>query len=128
MSAWVVILKLFVVAAAYGLAIWPSGRIIGRLTQSWQGELVGTYGRGLRRGGLWIGCLERLLIVTFVLLEEYQPIGFLIAAKSILRFGEVSGSKPENRKMAEYVIIGTMLSIIFGLCVGAGAAKVLSLL
>jgi len=114
-----------IVAAAYVLVTWPTGKLIGRLTRAWQAQLVAAYGQGLRHGGLWIGCLERLLILTFVLLNQYQPIGFLLAAKSILRFGEVSGSKPENRKMAEYVIIGTMLSMLIALLVGIGASAAL---
>ncbi|MFO7902720.1 MAG: hypothetical protein R6U98_08675, partial [Pirellulaceae bacterium] len=46
---------------------------------------VGT--EGLFRAGLWIGRLERVLILTFFLLQRFEAIGFLIAAKSIFRFG-----------------------------------------
>jgi hypothetical protein len=52
---------------------------------------------------------------------EPGAIGFLIAAKSILRFGELRA----HRKEAEYVIIGTMWSFVCGLLV-ALAARALS--
>ena len=63
---------------------------------------------GLDGGGRLIGQLERALIFLFVLIGQPAGIGFLVAAKSILRFKE-----SENQKLAEYVLIGTLLS--FGL-------------
>lgn len=108
----------------YILSVWPSGRIIERLTRQWRTQIDAP--DGLVKGGLWIGCLERILIVSFVYLDQYQAIGFLIAAKSILRFGQVSA--PDGRKMSEYVIIGTMLSLILGLSIGQGAVGLAALL
>ncbi len=61
---------------------------------------------GLPKGGLTIGLLERGLIFVLILAGQAAGIGFLIAAKSILRFGTVS----ENRAASEYVIIGTLAS------------------
>ena len=72
---------------------------------------------GLSRGGFWIGVLERILVVVFVCLGEYSAIGFLIAAKSILRFPDVKPGGP-GHKMSEYVIIGTMLSLIIAIAIG----------
>jgi hypothetical protein len=60
---------------------------------------------GLVNGGKWIGQMERVLIFVFVLIGYLEGIGFLVAAKSILRFKET-----EEQKMAEYVLIGTLLS------------------
>jgi len=57
-----------------------------------------------------------VLILTFVLVNQYSGIGFLIAAKSILRFGDIKN--PENRKEAEYILIGTMISFIVAILVG----------
>lgn len=72
---------------------------------------------GLPNGGAYIGYLERILIFIFVLLGRYEAIGFLIASKSILRFGESS----KDRRYAEYVLLGTLASylcaIVFGLAV-----------
>jgi hypothetical protein len=60
---------------------------------------------GLPNGGKTIGQLERALIFLFIFTDQAAGIGFLVAAKSILRFEET-----KNRKLAEYVLIGTLLS------------------
>jgi len=62
--------------------------------------------RGLKNGGRQIGLLERGLIFFFVLSGQPLGVGFLVAAKSILRFGTASS----DQKTAEYVIIGTLAS------------------
>lgn len=72
--------------------------------------------RGLEDGGKMIGYLERLLIYLFILFNFPLGIGFLIAAKSIFRFGEVSN--PDNRKEAEYIIIGTFISFAYAIVIG----------
>ncbi|WP_339112407.1 DUF3307 domain-containing protein [Thioclava sp. GXIMD2076] len=63
---------------------------------------------GLPKGGQLIGVLERALIFVLVLTAQPQGIGFLIAAKSILRF-EAKGW-PDHNAANEYVIIGTLAS------------------
>lgn len=60
---------------------------------------------GLSGGGKRIGQLERALIYLFIFIGQSAGIGFLVAAKSILRFEEA-----KKQKMAEYVLIGTLLS------------------
>ncbi|MCB0451530.1 MAG: DUF3307 domain-containing protein [Aequorivita sp.] len=62
--------------------------------------------------GKVIGVLERILTLTFIIIAQYSAVGFLIAAKSILRYGNNETLK------TEYVLIGTMLS--FGIAVIAG--------
>jgi hypothetical protein len=69
---------------------------------------------GLRKGGRYIGWLERSLVMLLLLINLPNGIGFLFAAKSILRFGEIKDS--HQRKTAEYIIIGTFLS--FGWALG----------
>jgi hypothetical protein len=66
---------------------------------------------GLPLGGQMIGRLERLMILIMVLSQQNAAIGLLIAAKSILRFGEASRS----RRASEYVIIGTLASVVWAL-------------
>lgn len=60
---------------------------------------------GLQNGGQLIGQLERGLIFLFFLTGYPENIGFLVAAKSILRFEE-----SKKQKQAEYILIGTLLS------------------
>lgn len=70
---------------------------------------------GLRKGGRYIGWLERALVMLLLAMELPSGIGFLFAAKSILRFGEVRDSS--QRKVAEYIIIGTFMSFGWALLV-----------
>ncbi len=66
----------------------------------------------LPNAGKLIGIVERLLSLVFVLLGQYEAVGFIIAAKSILRFAE--GDKAKS----EYVLIGTLLSFSMAIFVG----------
>ena len=83
----------------------------------------GTPHRGLISGGYIIGQLERLLIFLFVMVDYPEGIGFLLAAKSVLRFGEVKN--PEQRMEAEYIIIGTLMSFGLGIVVAFATKWVL---
>ncbi len=73
---------------------------------------------GLPGGGRTIGHLERGLVFILVLAGETAGIGFLIAAKSVLRFGAVK----DEARLSEYVIVGTLAS--FGWALLAAAATV----
>ena len=74
--------------------------------------------QGLPKAGKYIGILERLFVFGFIVLNQWQAIGLLIAAKSVFRFGDIS--KAKDRKLTEYILIGTLCSfgmaILFGLC------------
>lgn len=61
---------------------------------------------GLRNGGQVIGWLERGLIFALIGLGQPLGVGFLVAAKSVLRFGTAT----RDQRSAEYVIIGTLAS------------------
>lgn len=74
---------------------------------------VGTALDGLKDGGKVIGQLERFLVFVFTITGNPAGIGFLIAAKSILRFADISNR--EQRKVAEYVIIGTLFSFCWAI-------------
>ncbi|MEQ9299319.1 MAG: DUF3307 domain-containing protein [Cyclobacteriaceae bacterium] len=68
--------------------------------------------------GFNIGILERLLTFTFIVLNQWQAIGFLIAAKSVLRFSDLSRAK--NRRLTEYILIGTLISFGLAITIGLG--------
>ncbi len=71
---------------------------------------------GLRNAGKYIGILERLFIFAFVSMSFWEGIGFLLAAKSIFRFGDLKEKK--EIKLTEYILIGTLLS--FGIAIAIG--------
>ena len=68
----------------------------------------------LPNAGHVIGNVERMLTLVFVMLGQYEAIGFLLAAKSLLRFREADTVK------SEYVLVGTLLS--FGIAILLGVA------
>ncbi|MCY2687653.1 DUF3307 domain-containing protein [Salinimicrobium sp. TH3] len=70
----------------------------------------------LPQAGKYIGMLERFLVFGFIVLQQWQAIGWLIAAKSILRFSDLSRAK--DRKLTEYVLIGTLLSFLMAIITG----------
>ncbi|HLV52538.1 MAG TPA: hypothetical protein VKY29_00860, partial [Cryomorphaceae bacterium] len=47
---------------------------------------------------------------------QWAAIGFLMAAKSIFRFGDLTRAK--DRRLTEYILIGTFLSFGIALAVG----------
>jgi hypothetical protein len=67
----------------------------------------------LPKGGRLIGRLERAMILMLVIAGRADGIGFLIAAKSVLRFNELA--RDDDRRVSEYVIIGTLASFAWGL-------------
>lgn len=75
------------------------------------------------KSGALIGVFERWIILLFLLVKGYLVIGYLITAKSILRFGE-----GERNERIEYILAGTLvsfaISIICGLLVTEYSNKV----
>ncbi len=70
----------------------------------------------LEKAGTYIGMLERLFIFGFIVIDFWGGIGFLLTAKSVFRFGDLS--KANDRKLTEYILIGTLLS--FGMAILSG--------
>ncbi len=70
----------------------------------------------LENAGAYIGMLERIFVFAFIVMDYWEGIGFLLAAKSVFRFGDLS--KAKDRKLTEYILIGTLLS--FGLAIAFG--------
>ncbi len=102
-------IKIWVILTAYLIIIWPSSVLISKLTEKWRMDVNGD--GSLENAGRWIGRLERFLILTLVLLQKYEAIGLLVAAKSIFRFSK-------SRDVGEYVLIGTLISFTIAIIVG----------
>ena len=106
------------ITTGYLLVIFPVGFIIGKATKKWQEEIAEEEAlSSLESAGRVIGIFERILIFTLILTDNFGAIGFLIGAKSILRFGD---SKTGNaRKQTEYVLIGTLMSFALSILIGS---------
>ncbi len=100
---------LMALAAGMILAVRAGGFAVGFLMEPWAAASP----QGLPNGGRMIGALERGLIFLLVLTGQAGGIGFLIAAKSVLRFGAIS----DDRSVSEYVIIGTLASFGWAIAV-----------
>lgn len=99
--------------------VWPAGIAIGKFTEPFRKQIDTS--DSLEKAGKYIGVFERILVFIFILYNQYAAIGFLIAAKSILRVTEKeSGSQGKNdsRKKTEYVLIGTFISFTMAILTG----------
>lgn len=112
-------------ALATGLvvAVWAGGHAVRAMMT---GVRLAAPPDTLPLGGRLIGRLERLVILMLVLAEEPGAIGFLIAAKSILRFNELA--REEDRHVSEYVIIGTLASFAWAIAAGYATRAALAAL
>ena len=98
----------------------PSSIIIGQLTKKWRSQIQNSDSLG--DAGKWIGIIERVIILTLVIQNQYEAIGLLIAAKSLLRFNEAN--RPEIK--TEYLLIGTLISISLSILTGLVAIKLIA--
>ena len=97
------------------LVVPAGGILVGKATIPFIKEIGEDDIKGLENGGRYIGQLERFLVLLLLLINQPTGIGFLIAAKSILRFGEIRNT--QQRKVAEYIVIGTFLSFSWALLI-----------
>ncbi len=109
--------KIAILVSAY-LAVIAGAYFIRLMLRRYEEEVEIS---GLRGAGTIIGIIERVMVLTFVLVDQYTAITVIFAAKSIARFNEL-----KDRKMAEYYLIGTLLSITFALLVGVVVRAILA--
>ena len=102
---------------AYTLLTIPTSVLIGKMTNKWSNELSGSNEtKGLENAGKWIGIIERVLIFTFIIVNQLSVIGFLLTAKSVFRFGDLKNAT--DQKKTEYIIIGTFISFLLAILMG----------
>lgn len=95
----------------------PTSIFIKTIISIWVPESQNSHNdNSLAAAGNYIGILERLFVFGFILTGHFEAIGFLLGAKSIFRFGDLKEAK--DRKLTEYVLIGTLIS--FGIAILAG--------
>jgi len=104
--------KLLLIITGYLICLKPANIFIREVLVVAKIESISDTTTELKNAGKVIGILERILVMTFVIIGKLEIIGFMIAAKSILRY------KDTNTIKTEYVLIGTMLS--FGIAMLAG--------
>lgn len=107
-------LLLFILALLLTTVV--SSHFIKVIISKWQPENEDGDEDSLTNAGSYIGILERLFVFGFILSGNLQGIGFLLAAKSVFRFGDLKDSI--DRKLTEYILIGTLLSFGFAILIG----------
>lgn len=133
--------KHFAIVMAYLAVLKPCSIVIRQLLSPWTEEVTNEKPERKSReealslnleakqtlalAGQRIGYLERTLMLTFILLNQFSAIGFLIAAKSIFRFGDLT--KHQDRKLTEYVLLGTLTSVVITLLVGLACAHMVGI-
>ena len=111
-------------AAGLVAAVWAGGYAVQALMHGLKYPLDPAEDESLPRGGQLIGRLERLMIFMLVLAGQAGAIGFLIAAKSVLRFNELA--RDRELRIGEYVIIGTLASFAWGIGIAFATVALLA--
>ena len=94
----------------------PVSILMMTIFSKWNIEKLTSGNESLKDAGRYIGMLERLLVLVFIITNHWEAVGFLITAKSVFRFGDLKESK--HRKLTEYILIGTLIS--FGIAILTG--------
>ena len=94
----------------------PTSIIISQLIKPWSDAISDGKEQSLQNAGNYIGILERLFVFIFIYTNHWEAVGFLLATKSVFRFGDLKESK--ERKLTEYILIGTLLSFGTAIIVG----------
>ena len=116
-------LEFVAITLSYLLISKPTSIVIQFVLKPWRlSNNTDSYSQGseesLEKAGSLIGILERFIILTLILMNQFTAIGFVIAAKSILRF------KDESKH--EYVLLGTVTSLSIVLLIGLITQSILA--
>ena len=117
--------KNIIIALSYVLVCRPASIIISLALKKHTDNLIKdneSKDVGLISVGSWIGYIERCLTISFIFMEQFAGIGFLVATKTIFRFGDLTKNK--DMKLTEYMMLGTLLSYATALFIGWNALQV----
>ena len=103
----------------YVAVVFAGGYLIRYLTRNLAArvEKPGETAEEVKNAGMYIGWLERFLVVTAILVQSPSMVGLILTGKSIARFPEL------KERFAEYFLIGTLLSIGLAVLGGLVLAK-----
>jgi hypothetical protein len=103
----------------YVAVIFAGGYLIRYLTRNLTAGIkkAGETAEQVENAGMYIGWLERFLVVTAILVQSPSMVGLILTGKSIARFPEL------KERFAEYFLIGTLLSVGLAVLGGLVLAK-----
>lgn len=123
-SEWLAKSNIWIYALAIFFITSVSAIVMREVMSKWSNDLKDIEDKeSLKNAGKYIGILERLFVFIFVISGNWEGIGFLLAAKSVFRFGDLKESN--DRKLTEYILIGTLLSIGIAMAIGMGVLKLI---
>ncbi len=111
--------RAYLFLGAYVAIVFGGGYLVQKVTQSFLATIDDTLKSvkpGLPNAGRYIGWIERVLVLTFVLADVNEAVGFLLAVKALARYPELKDD-PKGH-FAEYFLVGTLTSV--GLALGGG--------
>lgn len=106
---------LFVVVV-YIAVMFGGGYIVRSLTKPLTKQdmsVLGETTNEMQNAGMYIGWLERFVVLTALVLQSPATVGLILTAKSIARYPEM-----KSVRFAEYFLIGTLLSMSLGIIGG----------
>lgn len=116
--------KFLAVPVVYVAIVFGGGYLIRLLTRSLSEDVKShshhESNAQLQNAGLYIGWIERFLMLTAILLQSPATVGLILTAKAIARFPEF-----KSERFAEYFLIGTLLSIAMAIAGGVFLAKLI---
>lgn len=113
--------KILLLMVVYVAVIFGAGYLIRSLTKPLMRDLkISESHAQLSNAGMFIGWLERFLILSALVEHSPATAGLILAAKSIARYPEF-----KREQFAEYFLIGTLLSISAAIIGGVILLKVL---
>jgi hypothetical protein len=103
----------------YVTVVFAGGYLIRYLTRNLTAGInkTGETAEQVENAGMYIGWLERFLVVTAILVQSPSMVGLILTGKSIARFPEL------KERFAEYFLIGTLLSMGLAVLGGLVLAK-----
>jgi hypothetical protein len=115
---------LLVAITIYAGVMFAGGHLIRYFTKGLSSNLDGATGtetsEQLKNAGMYIGWIERFLIITAIAAQSPAMVGLILTGKSIARFPEL-----KDARFAEYFLIGTLLSVLIAVAGGIVLARML---
>jgi hypothetical protein len=111
--------KILEAGVVYAAVVFAGGYLIRYLTRDLAAgiERPKETAEQVKNAGMYIGWLERFLVVTAILVQSPSLVGLIMTGKSIARFPELKD------RFVEYFLIGTLLSLSVAVIGGLVLAK-----
>lgn len=119
---WLNQLQLLIILSALVLLTVAGSVLVSAIMRSFTWQFSVDEAGGLKNAGFYIGLFERIIVFVFALNNNIEAIGFIFAAKSIIRFPEVR----EEKHFAEYYLVGTLSSFTLALLLGIATKSLIA--